>query len=103
MFQDAKCFTEFRDFATEDEGIAGYFATVMKKSYENYLVSYLNKLIHCILSAQESFKAKYSKKDAYKIGVNLISFKVGDLLRCKCSSKEAEIIALYGYLKYFCN
>lgn len=34
---------------------------------------------------------------------NLISFKLGDLLRCKCASKEAEIIALYNYLKYYCS
>lgn len=25
------------------------------------------------------------------------------MLRCKCSSKESEIIALYNYLDYYCK
>lgn len=62
MFEDEKRLNSFKLMASEDEGIAGYFATVMKKSYENYLVSYLNQLIHGILSAQRGLKHKYSKK-----------------------------------------
>lgn len=58
MLKEGQVLDAFRGFASEDEGIVGYFATVMKKSYQNYLISYLNKLIHCILSAQKSFLDK---------------------------------------------
>jgi len=103
VVEDDRCIHAFSDFSSEFEGIAGYFATFLKKSYENYLISYLNKLIHCILTAQENFKSLFSKKDHYKIAVNLISFKIGDLLRCRCYSKESEIIALYNYIDYYCK
>lgn len=31
--------------------------------------------------------------------INLITFKIGDLFRCKCKSKEAEIIRIFAEIK----
>ncbi len=33
MFENPSILTTFRDFASEDEGKVGYFASAMKKSY----------------------------------------------------------------------
>lgn len=31
--------------------------------------------------------------------VNLITFKIGDLMRCKCSSHEDEILRIFNLIK----
>ena len=39
----------------DNEGKIGFFSTVMNQNNETYLIKYLNKLIHGILSATEAF------------------------------------------------
>ena len=99
----------------------------MVKNNKNYLVNYLNALIHGLLSATQKYtyyilsekhyreedkieefieecKKKAEKEmkkiqDSHRASIPvLISFKIGDLLRSKCSSKENEIISLYNEL-----
>ena len=40
---------------SEEESEVGMFSTVMKKNYENYLIEYLNLLIHNLLSVMAEF------------------------------------------------
>lgn len=81
--------TIFRDFSSEAESSVGYITSIMSKSNENYLINYLNKLIDCILTAEERWMERMHHKSHYKQEIpSLITFKLGDLLRCKCSSKE---------------
>lgn len=39
-------------------------------------------------------------KNVEEIIPDLITFKIGDLLRCKCDSKEREIVTLYRMLEW---
>ena len=55
-------------------------------------MKYLNMLIHGLLSAMKDFGRFKCNNEIPQ----LVTFKVGDLLRCKCSSKESEIISLYN-------
>ena len=77
-------------YFSEFEAKTGIFNARAYKNSKVYLITYLNALIHGLLKASRESEAD----------VNLISFNVGDLLRSRCYSKEAEIIALYqGVLK----
>ena len=65
----------------------------MFKFNKHFIVEYLNALIHGLIAVQDQYP--YTKKYT----PCLISFNVGDLLRCKCSSKETQIFALHDELK----
>ena len=74
---------------SESECKAGFFSAIMFKNNKFYVIKYLNKLIHGLLSARRWWDDK----------PQLVSFRVGDLLRCRCTSKENEIIALYNEIE----
>ena len=103
----------------------------MNKNYNFYLISYLNALLHGLLTAEKEFTSYILAKqfdpeltfrqeieefinlcqaqetkhkllqndDSNKQIPSLITCRVGDLLRCKCSSKEYEISALFTELE----
>ena len=73
---------------SESECKAGLFSATMFKNNKFYVMKYLNRLIHGLLSVTRS-----------KTHPQLVSFRVGDLLRCRCTSKENEIIALYNEIE----
>ena len=112
-------------YLSDKEGKVGIFSTHMLKNNKFYLIDYLNLLIHGLLSATEKFtwfifskltydefedidmfirrcKVEFEKRklditeNEKKYIPSLITFKIGDLLRCKCSSKEYEITALFN-------
>lgn len=70
---------------SENEAIVGQFASYIYKNNASYLINYLNALIHGLNKAVKSFGDlwNYSAKDLPQ----LITFNIGDLMRCKCSSK----------------
>lgn len=83
------------------------YACNIKSVISSYICSELNELIHFLLKIPrnvsedslgndlEVFQAQARKElDA----VNLITFKLSDLLRCKIHSNEEEIIWLVKYL-----
>jgi hypothetical protein len=55
----------------------------------NYIILYLNRLIHGLMIVSNSFHERFNFKDLeeWKYPPNLITFKIGDLVRSKCSSK----------------
>ena len=79
---------------SESDAIVGQFASFIFKNNASYLITYLNALIHAINKAIQKLIARYDLT-TLEFVPELITFKIGDLMRCKCSSKEKEIIALY--------
>ena len=88
----------------ELERICGKFSYKIVKALHNQIVEYLNKVIHSLLTVSKHFheyimdpkKRNQSEKSNWPFPPNLISFKLGDLMRCKFSSKQKEIIKVYN-------
>ena len=93
-------FEEEFSYLPETESKVGFFSSIILKNEKYYIINYLNALIHGLLSAAQKFigKKKIEEQDKQNIP-QLVSFRVGDLLRCKCTSKETEIIALYNEIE----
>jgi hypothetical protein len=66
----------------------------------SYIIAFLNRLIHGLLSAAKRLRDDngLAKVSYWESPANLLTFKVGDLMRCKCSSKEKEILKIYKEL-----
>jgi hypothetical protein len=77
------CEDEFRE--KDLEKVSEKFSVLIGKSLEKWVVKYLNRLIQGLANVSHQFFAKYFSKD-WPSPPNLVSFKIGDLLRCKCSS-----------------
>jgi hypothetical protein len=69
----------------------------MVKNLHSYIILYLNRLIHGLLTVSKEFYEKEVDKswDGWQSPPNLVTFKIGDLIRCKCSSKEKEIMKIF--------
>ena len=101
-------------YVPEFERTVGFFSVLMLKSTKHYLVNYLNELIHGLLTAMREYTFHHMVKIIRKPEITieeyvrkceqmckgkkmasfdekhipeLITFKIGDLLRCKCTSK----------------
>jgi hypothetical protein len=71
------------------EKACGKFAFKTVNNLHCYIILYLNRIIHGLLSASKAlFETKLSSKARWTSAPDLITFKIGDLMRCKCSSKE---------------
>jgi hypothetical protein len=68
------------------EKISGKFSYKIVKNLHEYIVIYLNKLIHGLLKVANKRYALLDNGN-WPSPPCLLSFKIGDLLRCKCSSK----------------
>jgi len=74
----------------------------MVDNLHHLIVLYLNRLIHGLLSVSKAFMKTLDKESfsvEWPYPPNLISFRIGDLMRCKLSSKEKEIIAIYNEIQ----
>ena len=79
--------------------MCGKFATKTVNNLHSYIVIYLNRLIHGLLTvSKQLYEEKLSTKARWSSPPDLLTFKVGDLMRCKCSSKEREILHIYKEL-----
>jgi hypothetical protein len=70
----------------------GKFAIHMVKNLHSYIVLTLNRYIHGLLKVAKEFheqEEKLKDLDDWAYPPYLLTFKVGDLMRCKCASKEA--------------
>lgn len=83
----------------------GKFSAHMVKNLHSYIVLYLNRLIHGLLTIAKEFYDKEVDKswDDWQSPPNLVTFKIGDLVRCKCSSKEKEIIKIFKEINDISN
>ena len=75
-------------FCSKREFVNGVFVCLMEKCSHNYTINYLNKLIDCILRAEEEW-ANHFNHPPHRTNLipTLVSCKIGDLMRSKCSSK----------------
>ena len=86
------------------EKVCGKFACKTVDNLHSYIVLYLNRIIHGLLTvAKELYEAKLSTKARWSSPPDLLSFKIGDLMRCKCSSKEKEILRIFQELESISN
>jgi len=69
------------------ENVTGKFSCKVVNNLENYIVIYLNRLIHGLKSVSTICYKQMSGMPSWSSPPNLISFKIGDLMRCKFSSK----------------
>jgi hypothetical protein len=88
---------------SEEQISVGKYCTYVKSAIASYICSELNELIDFLLEIPQAidetainisdpYFQEQAKKDLDS--VNLINFKIFDLLRCKCHSNESEIIYL---------
>jgi hypothetical protein len=76
------------NFIPRMEKAYGKFSIQMVKHLHSYIILYLNRLIHGLLIVSNKFYKKIDKSwDEWQAPPNLLTFKIGDLIRCKCSSK----------------
>ena len=72
------------------------FSNRTTKNVHHYTILYLNRLIHGILTLEHKiYKGSLEHWAEWTDEVSLLTFSVSDLLRCKCVSKEKEIIRIY--------
>lgn len=79
----------------------GFFCSKIQAAASSTLLSYLNKIIHILLLIPEELKKVHVHDEEYieNININLITFKISDLFRCKIKSREAEIIRIFREIK----
>ena len=78
------------------EKAAGKYSTKTVNNLHTYIVTSLNRVIHGLLKvAKRLWETKLSTKARWTAPPNLLSFKLSDLMRCKCHSKEREILRIY--------
>jgi hypothetical protein len=74
----------------------GIFAAKLNEIGSQYVFKYLNKLIHALLTIPRK-AAQFACSDRERTvieSVNLVTFKIGDMLRCKCDCSEQEFLKI---------
>lgn len=81
----------------ENEAACGKFSVKVMRNLHVYLVTYLNRLIHAMtgISLKLHQYLELESTKGWEKPPNLITLRLGDLMRCKCSSKQTEIVRLY--------
>lgn len=79
----------------------GKYSCQVVKNLHTYIIKYLNRLIHGLIKVSYNWHRESGYKNNYEKWShppNLVTFKVGDLVRCKCSSKGTEILSIFNEL-----
>lgn len=73
----------------KNEYKVGYFCSKIQAAASSTLLSYLNKIIHILLQIPEELKKNHEADQEYieNMDINLITFKIADLFRCKIKSR----------------
>lgn len=91
---------EGHEFADEIEWATASFSLDMIKNFQNYLVSYLNRLIHGLLAVAKRFSSRVRQEHPeWSSPPNLLTFTLGDLMHCRISSREKELTKILKHLK----
>jgi hypothetical protein len=78
------------------ECIAARYSADLVHNLHAYIIAYLNRLIHGLLTVALKFgKSRSVKASEWSSNLNLVTFQVMDLLRCRCASGEKEVLRLY--------
>lgn len=65
------------------------------------MFKYINRLIHSLLAIPKR-AAEMAKNDRDKFNlssVNLVTLKIGDLMRCRCSTTEKDFIKILSAIE----
>jgi hypothetical protein len=81
------------------ECIASRYSIDVVHNLHSYIIAYLNRLIHGLLTVALKFgKNRSVKMNEWSSNLNLVTFQVMDILRCRCASGEKEILKVYNEL-----
>ena len=100
LAQEEQIIIDKHEYLSEEQMNVGLFSSNIRNAMSFYLYEQLNEIIHFLLKIPSDWLDRNlrGKGKNYK-EINLISFRIFDLLRCKCSSGEAEIKWLIQELK----
>lgn len=87
------------------ERISAQFSIDIVNNLHSYIIAYLNRLIHGLLAVWRRFQ-KLPGVELLELaasGAGIVSFQVMDLVRCKCTSREKEILRIYNELLRMCE
>jgi hypothetical protein len=80
------------------EKAAGIFTVNIVNNLHSYILLYLNRLLHGLLKVSKRvYDRELIGRARWTSPPNLISFKIGDLMRCKIGSQEREILKLFRH------
>lgn len=75
-------------FLSRYERVCGKFSVKVVNNLNNCVAIYLNRLIHGLMSVSSNlFQTHMRGMPSWPSPPNLLSFKIGDLLRCRISSQ----------------
>lgn len=83
----------------------GVFAAKLNEIASQYLFKYINRLIHSLLTIP-MMAAEYAASNREKTilrSVSLVTFKIGDMLRCKCACSEQEFLKVLATIESLHN
>jgi hypothetical protein len=69
------------------EKACGVFSVKVVNNLHNYIITYLNRLIHGLMTVSDKWfniNRNVLKAEIWPSPPNLLTLKIGDLLRCKC-------------------
>ena len=78
----------------------GTFASKVNEIGSQYIFKHINKLIHCLLTItkEASSNRKNKTEQTFLESINLVTLKIGDLMRCKYSCSEFEFMKIIDVL-----
>ena len=84
-------------YIDREERISGLVACKVVNNLESFIIDYLNSLIHGLLRVA---KDSHNHMDVFQkliipVPLNLLNFKISDILRCKYASKEREVLRVF--------
>lgn len=91
----------YRGKYSRNDTKVGVFAAKLNEIASQYVFKYVNRLIHSlmnipIIAAEE---AESDREKALLLSVDLVTFKIGDMMRCKCACSEHEFIKILMVLE----
>lgn len=74
----------------------GIFAAKLNEIASQYIFKYINHLIHSLLSIplKAAEEVDSDREKAVLRSLDLVTFKIGDMMRCKCACSEQEFIKI---------
>ena len=102
-----KLMAEGGDYTQIDrfERISEQFSIGIVNNLHAYIIAYLNRLIHGLLEVARKFEELPVSRNLNMpaSSFKIVTFQVMDLIRCKCSSQEKEILRIYNEIMRMCE
>ena len=88
-------------YIDREERISGLVACKLVNNLESFIIDYLNSLIHGLLRAAKNAQNNLDvfQKLIIPVPLNLLSFKISDILRCRYVSREIEVLRVFREIR----